>query len=576
MSDSREILRFGDFELRVASGELKKGGVAVPLQPQPLRVLAFMASRPGELLTRSGIRDSVWGDDVHLEFDQALNYCIRRIRAALRDDAKEPRFIETLRRRGYRFIAPVTRSAIARTVADSAGTVVVLPFVDLGQDPQDYFSDGLTEEMINELGRLRPRGLRVIARTSAMKYKGTSKSIREIGQALGVEHALEGSVRREGEQVRISAQLVRVSDQTQVWAGSYDTDLSDILAVQREVVRVLANEIWPELVSQTTHAEPRRLDPEAYELYLKARYFWHRRTVPDLWKGVRCFEKAVKKVPGYAAAHTGLADVYLTLLDYHELATRDAMNPAKLAVADALRLDPTLAEAHSTLGHLSLHAFDWISAERGFRRAVELNPSCAMAHFYFANYLLAMGRFDEAIAEGRESMVLDPVAAIVEANVAFTYYHAGRYEEAIDSCRRALKMDARLWAAHYDLGRVHVELGEHRRAIDALEKAVEFSGESQRPLAALGHACAVAGERAKAEAILEELLRRPEGRHVWAYGVAVVLIGLDRVEEALDWMERAYEELDAGLVFIRVDPRLKALLAHRRVRSLLRRMRFEG
>lgn len=577
LSDSREVLLFGDFELQVASGELKKGGVAVALQPQPLRVLAFLARRPGELVTRSEIHDSVWGDDVHLEFDQALNYCMRRIREALHDDAKEPRFIETLRRRGYRFIAPVTRNPIARTVGDSAGTVVVLPFVDLGEDPrQDYFSDGLTEEMINELGCLRPRGLRVIARTSAMKYKGTSRSIREIGHELDVEHALEGSVRRAGGQVRISAQLVRVSDQTQVWAGSYDTDLGDILSVQREVVRALANEIWPELVPQKTHAESRRLDPEAHELYLKGRYFWHRRTVSDLWKGVRCFEKAVAKVPGYAAAHTGLADVYLTLLDYHELSSREATKPAKLAVADALRLDPTLAEAHSTLGHLSLHAFDWVSAERAFRRAIELNPSYAMAHFYLANYLLAMGRFDEAIEKGRRSMALDPVAAIVEANAAFIYYHAGRYDEALESCRRALEMDANLWAAHIDLGRVHLELGEHQRAIDALEKAVELSGQSQRPLAALGHASAVAGERAKAEAILEQLLRRPERRHVWAYGVAVVLAGLDRLGEALDWMERAYEELDAGLIFLKVDPRFKALLAHPRVRSLLRRMRFEG
>ncbi len=576
LSDSKEVLRFGEFELRVASGELKKGGIAVGLQPQPLRVLVFLANRPGELVTRSEIHDSIWGGGFHLELDQALNYCIRRIRAALDDDAKEPRFIETLRRRGYRFVAPVTRSPIARLVADSVGTVVVLPFVDLGEDPhQDYFCDGLTEEMINELGSLRPRGLRVIARTSAMNYKGSSKGIREIGQELGVEHALEGSVRRAGGRVRISAQLVRVSDQTQAWAGSYDTDLGDILSVQREVVRALADKIWPELAPPKTHPEPRRLDPEAYELYLKGRYFWHRRTVTDLWKGVRCFERAIDMVPGYAAAHTGLADVYLTLLDYHELASHKAMKLAKIAVADALRLDPTLAEAHSTLGHLSLHAFDWAAAEGAFHRAIELNPSYAMAHFYLANYLLAMGRFDEAIDEGRRAMALDPVAAIVESNAAFAYYHAGRYEEALESCRRALEMDPNLWAAHYDVGRIHLELGEHQGAIEALEKAVELSGQSQRPLAALGHACAVAGERARAEAILEQLLRRPGGRYVWAYGAAVVLVGLDRLEEGFDWMERAYEELDSGMVFLKVDPRFKGLLTHPRIRSLLRRMRLE-
>lgn len=568
----REVLRFGDFELHVASGELKKGGAKVALQPRPLQVLACLTGRAGELVTRDEIRDSVWGDSVHLEFDQALNYCIRRIRSALDDDAEEPRYVETLPRRGYRFIAPVTRSTTSPATAEAASTVVVLPFVDFSESPQPYFSDGLTEEMINELGRLQPGRLRVIARTSAMKYKGTEKSIREIGRELGVDHAIEGSVRRASGQVRISAQLVRVCDETFVWARSYDADLGDILSVQRDVARALVEEIWPQLVSKPESARFRRLDSEAYEQYLKGRFLWHRRTVPELWQAVRCFARAIARDPGFAAAHTGLADVYLTLLDYQELSSRQALEQARPAVAEALRLDQDLAEAHSTLGHLSLHAYDWATAERAFRRAVELNPSYAMARFYLANYLLARGRFDEAIAEAELSRALDPVAGIVESNAAFVYYHAGRHAEALDRCRRALEMEASLGAAHYDMGRVYLELGEHHRAIGELERAVELSGNSYRALAALGHALGVAGERGRAEAILDRLQARTGGRHVWAYGVALVLLALDRAEECLDWMERAHDELDAGLVFLKVDPRVEGIRARPRVRALLRRM----
>lgn len=569
-------LRFGNCSFDPSLRTLTRNGRSVQLTPKAFELLSALLENRPRPLSKTELHERLW--PATFVSDTSLARLVSELRRAIGDDARDPRLVRTLHGYGYAFHGPVAGGpADTGSDADIVGTVVVLPFVDLGEDDrQDYFCDGLTEELINELGRLQPRRLRVIARTSAMRYKGSDKSVREIGRELGVEHALEGSVRRAGSRVRISAQLARVSDQIQVWSGSYDTDLGDMVSVQREVVRALAAEIWPELAPPRGHDEPRPLDPEAYELYLKGRYFWHRRTVADLWKGAACFESAVARVSSYAAAHTGLADVYLTLLDYHELDAREAMQRAKIAIADALRFDPRLAEAHSTLGHLSLHAFDWSAAESAFLRALELNPSYAMARFYFANYLMAMSRFDEAIEEASRATRLDPVAAIVESNSAFVYYHARRFNEALECCRRALEMDADLWVAHYDLGRVNVELAEYREAIESLERAVELSGQGQRALAALGHAYALGGDRDRAEAIREQLQRPRDQRLVWSYGIAVVLLALDRPDEAFDWMERAYDEMDGSLVFLAVDPRVAQHLEHPRARSLLRRMRFDG
>lgn len=568
-------LSFGDCVFDQGARTLTRGGRPVEIAPKAYDLLVALLDHRPRPLSKVELHERLWPKT--FVSDASLARLVSELRKALGDDARSPRLVRTVHRYGYAFCAPVRGLSDEGSAASASGAVVVLPFVDLGaaETRDEYFCDGLTEELIHELGRLRPRGLRVIARTSAMRYRGSTLGIREIGQELGVEHALEGSVRRSGDRVRISARLIRVSDETQAWAGGYDADLGDMVSVQRQVVRALTSEIWPELAPERAHREARRLDPEAYEQYLKGRHLWHRRTLPELWASVRCFERAVERVPSYAAAHVGLADVYLTLLDYHELEPRRAMELAKLAVADALRHDPELAEAHSTLGHLSIHAYEWEAAEGAFRRALELNASYAMAHFYFANYLVARGRFDEAIEEARRAAELDPVAAVVESNLALVYYHSGRFDEAIRCCRRAIDMDTRLWSGYCDLGRVRLELGEHQGAIEALEKAVEILGPGRRVLAALGHAYAVAGERSRAEEILDRLRRPPGQPAAWTYGAAAVLMGLDRVEEGFDWLERAYEELDAGLVFLKVDPRVRDRLGHPRGRALLRRMRLE-
>src|SRR5712691_3522505 len=397
------VFEFGSFQLDVATSELRRDGKPVRLQPQPVKVLALLAAHAGALVTREEIRAQIWSGDTFVDFEQGLNYCIAQIRTALGDNAKSPQYVETLQRRGYRFVASVRDGKAA---ADAAGKILlaVLPFENLsGDDDQEYFSDGLTEEMITELGRVNPQRLGVIARTSAMRYKGRTRSIDAIARDLGVAYILEGSVRRGVDRVRVTAQLIQASDQSNVWSDAFDRHLGDMLALQSELAAAIAQAIRVRLVpaEEKRRAARRPIDSTAYERYLKGRYLWNRRTRESLGESVRCFEQAIEHHIDYAAAYAGLADVHLTQLDYNYLLPRDAFSLANRAVLEALRLDDTLADPHTSLRHLRLHEFNWRAAEQEFSRAIELNPSYATAHYYYGNLLAALGRTDEAIAEGR-------------------------------------------------------------------------------------------------------------------------------------------------------------------------------
>jgi len=424
-------VRFDAFELDLASGELRKGRSLLRLQPQPLKVLVLLAGRAGQLVTRNEIQRQVWAGETFVDFDQGLNYCIRQIRAALRDDAETPRFIETVPRRGYRFVAdvvPISAPGERRVM------LVVLPFRDMSANPEEeYFSDGLTEEMIAQLGRLNPQRLGVIARTSTMRYKHTEKGIEAIGRELGVSHVLEGSVRRAADRIRVTAQLIQVSDQTHLWADSFERPAGDILALQAEFAQAIATRIGVQLTppAQQRIAAVRAVDSAAYDAYLKGRYFWKRRSRESLQKSVQCFTAAIEIDPEYAPAYAGLADVHLTQLDYNHLSPRDAFALADRVLVDALRLDNALAEPHTSLGHLRLHQFRWAAAEQHFTHAIELNAGYDTAHYYYANLLAAFGRFDEALGEANRALELDPVAVNTRQNRLYILLLARRYEEAI-------------------------------------------------------------------------------------------------------------------------------------------------
>lgn len=568
-------VRFGDFQLDLTSGELRKGETPVRLQPQPLRVLILLATRAGQLVPRDAIQKQIWAGETFVDFDQGLNYCIRKVRAALGDDAERPRYIETVPRRGYRFVGdvlPVSAPAEQRVM------LAVLPFQNLTSDPeQEFFSDGLTEEMIAQLGRLNPRRLGVIARTSAMRYKRTDKSIGAISRELGVSYVLEGSVRRTAHRVRVTAQLIRASDQTHAWADSFERSAGDILRLQSEIARAIAVGIGVQLTpqEQVRLAHPRPVHPRVYEAYLKGRYFWKKRTRDALQKAVRYFNRAIELDPLHAPAYAGLADVHLTQMDFNYLSPREAFALADRVLLEALRLDHTLAESHTSLGHLRLHQFDWSSAERHFTRAIELNPAYDTAHYYYANLLVVLGRIDEAIAEANQVLALDPISPNARQNLLFILYLARRYDQAIDEASEAIELDPAYTELYYFLGRCYERLGQHGQALRAFHKVDPTAHrKSGTLLAAIGAAHARAGHRRKALEVLRQLEKRSAREYVSAYDFAVLHVALGDPGSALVHLAKAYDDRSSYLPFLNVDPRMDEIRADPRFQAIVERMRF--
>lgn len=610
-------LRFGRFELDASTGELRRDGLTVKLCHQPFRLQTRLASEPGRLHTRSELQQFLWNDGTFVDFEQGLNYCIKEVRAALGDDAERPLYIETLPRRGYRFIAPVeplspggssdaaeatpvvrsrgsTRTRIAASVVATlaAGALLwggrapealrgrramlaVLPFENLSGDrEQDYLSDGLTEEMIAQLGRLQPEGLGVIARTSAMSYRGRTRSIAAIGRELGVDYVLEGSVRLEGARVRVTARLVAVEDQTPLWTDSYERELRHVLQLQGEIAEAIAGQIRVTLSAETRARLARRpgVDPEAYSHYLRGRYFWAKRDQPGLRKSIEHFQQAISRQPDYALAYVGLADAYLVLADYGALPLPLVRGQARAAAARALAIDDTLAEAHASFGMvLALFERDWAGAEREFRRAIELNPSYPTAHHWYSQVLRSLGRLEDALGEIRTALELDPLSLPVNHNLATVLMYLGDLDAAVDQHRRALELDPDYVPAHFGLGRVYLEKGLTEEAVAAFREAVRRSPASPRNLASLAHALAVHGAAREAEAILATLAAARQGRFVSPYDLALVHAGLRQEEAAVDRLEEAYRAGDPNLRLLLLDGRLAALRRYPRVRDLARR-----
>ena len=480
--------------------------------------------------------------------------------------------------------APVFVGTVSeRSEPSSAGEVerimlAVLPFKNLsGNKKHDYFCEGVTEEMITQLARISPERLGVIARTSAMQYRSTDKSVRQVGRELGVSYLLEGSVRRARNHVRIAAQLIQVGDETHLWAESYERKLGDILALQNNVAEAVVQEIKLKLGPRERERLVVRaavVDPQAYEACLQGRYLLNRRTLEGMHKSVRYFQKAIQCDPYYAAAHAGLADSYLTLLDYGHLSTDDATRQADAAARKALEIDDTLAEAQTSLGHSAFHQFNWPMTETAYRRALQLNPNYASAHYYYANYLTAVGRAEEALAEARSALALDPVSLPAGANLSNLLYLAGHYEEATEQALRVLEIDPTFYRAYEDLGRTYEQQRKLPQAIAAFRKVVAASGRSPAYLAHLAHAHGLAGERRKAAQLLQEIQKLSKKKHVAPHAFAAVFAGLGDKVQTLAWLEKAYLARDEMLPFLRVNPRLAFLHADPRFQDLVRRMKF--
>jgi TolB-like protein/DNA-binding winged helix-turn-helix (wHTH) protein len=536
-----QLVRFDRFELDLRAGELRKGGTRIRLQEQPLQVLQALLEKPGQVITCEELQKRIWPADTFVDFDHGLHAAVNRLRTALSDSAERPRYVETVSRRGYRFIGNVEPSdhppptppvltnppirkpaprfwnswtgmlggfgaALAIAAALVAGNVyglkdwifktpiphafrslAVLPLENLSRDPkQDPFADEMTEELITQVSKLG--NLRVISRTSMMQYKETKKSLPQIASELRVDAVVEGAVELIGNRVRITAQLRNGASDEQIWTDTYDRELSDILLLQREVAGDIAKQIDLQLTpqqQQRLHAGAHPVNPEAYQSYLLGRYYWNMRTGPGLAKAGQYFAEAIQKDPKFALAYSGQADyfAYLTVLGGPEiLKPRDAMAQARTAAAKALQLDDSLAEAHASMGNI-LHNYDWdwAAAEREYKKAIDLNPNYAMAHHLYAHLLIQTGHTQESLAEAHRALELDPYSPFVNNGLARQYYLSRDYEKAAAQCLMGLQINPAYFPARIQLALAYEQTGKLPEAISELEQSAGLIAGSGGP-----------------------------------------------------------------------------------------------
>jgi len=571
-------LRFGAFELDVRSRELRRGDRLIRLQDQPFEILRMMLERPGDVVTRDELRRRLWPDGTFVDFEHSLNAAVKRLRAALGDDADHPRFVETLPRRGYRFIG---HAAASGAPAESAGggalpkvRLAVLPLTDLSEDPsQEYFTEGLTSELIAQLGQ-RCRGrIGVVARWSCMVFKGTTERAREIGRVLGADYLLEGSVSRDGDRVRISVGLVHAATETHLWAETYQRHLTDRLSVQADVSARVAESLAVELVPDVPAADGGRTSVSAYQEYLKGRYYWNQSLRPDdegASRALACYTEALRIDPTFAPAHAGAARAHVVRATHYRERPRSALEAARTAAKHALDLDPRLSEAHLALAEVrGLLEWDWRGAEAEYLQAIALNPSEENAHRRYGLMLGAVSRLEEAIRETERACELDPLCLVVNTSAAWARYLAGDHLGALARCRRATDIDPEYLPAREIVGLAYLQMGNSRDALAVLE-AAHAAGPHDRALAAsLAHAHAVAGDRAVAEALAADLQRRDASRYLSPFHLALARVGLGDIDGVFAALERAVADADPALAYLAVEPRFEPLRADARYIRLL-------
>ncbi len=609
-------LKFDDVELDLGSYQLRRNGSVIKLERIPMELLILLASRNGQLVSREEIIEKLWGKDVFVDSEHGVNTAIRKIRNALQDDPEKPRFIETVVGKGYRFVAPLVNAPervlppfpIGRrfrskqfiligtclmavvtaaayfgsrhfwpTVISQGGRTMlaVLPFENLTGDPdQDYFSDGLTEEMITQLGRLNPGQLGVIARTSAMSYKHSSKAVDQIGRELGVNYILEGSARREGGRVRIAAQLIQVRDQSHVWAAEYDREMQSVLQLQSEVADAIGNEVRLKLApEQRVHAgNPRALNPEAYEAYLKGRYFIEKWTEEGTRVGREYFEQAIQKDPNYALAYAGLADSYVW--GRAGLPPEEALRRARAAATRALELDNTLGEPHAALGQIKfVNDWDWAGAEAEFKRAIELNPNDTNALHMYSHYLLSMGRMQESLQVSKRALERDPVSPTMQLHLGFHYLTARQYDLAIPQYLKVVQADPSLPDAHNQLAVAYRQKGLLDQSAAEYLQVQTLLGMTADQIAELKSAYAKSGMRGFWLTVLEFTEASGESK-ISPYQIASYCAILNKKDESFEWLEKAYNAHDAGLVAIKTDSDFDNLHSDARFADLLHRLKL--
>jgi TolB-like protein/tetratricopeptide (TPR) repeat protein len=578
-----DVRRFGTFEVDLRARELRKGGIRIRLQDQPFEILAMMLDRPGELVTREELRQRLWPAGTFVDFEHSLNAAVKRLRAALGDDADNPRFVETLHRRGYRFVAPVDsdrpgrhlRAVVPRSAPrPEAASVrlVVLPFANLSNDTtQEYFSDGLTEEMITQISRLSPGKLGVIARTSSMLFKRSAKGACEIGRELAVDYLLEGSVRFEGDRIRITAQLIEARTETHLWAETYDRRMEDTLIMQSEVAARIARSLAMELVPDQREALD-RVGPrqnEAYQAYLKGRYHWNRSGDDGLNAALSFYARALDLDPQFAAAYAALARAKVSVALFSREAGRRPLEEARDAALRALELDPGLSDAHVALAEVrkSLE-WNWPLAETTYRTAIALSPSCETAHRSLGALLASLSRFAEAKAEADRACDLDPLCLTVNTSAAWVRYSAGEFDETIDRCQYTLDMDPGFTPARRLLGAAYLAAGRTEQALVELEAAATPEA-GALSLAWLAHAQAIGGRQNEARAGVAHLDALARKTYVPPYHLAIAHAGLGDRDSAFALLTKALTNRDPAVTSVGVEPRFEPLWRDKRYNDLM-------
>ena len=626
------IYRFGKFEL--SSGELRADGRRVGLQEKPLLVLTALVESAQQVVTRQQLRQRMWPIGTFVDYEQGINVAIKKVRDSLGDTAEAPEYIETIAKKGYRFLLSVqivesdqrsespipvtpdprpvsvdeqrahpTRSRwlpgmgiAAVLIAGVAGlgllerrphaapqikSIAVLPLQNLSADPeQDYFADGITDELITSLAQFR--NLRVTSRTSTMRYKQTKEPLTKMARELGVDAIVEGSVRRSGNRVLITAQLIDAASDRHLWASSYERDLGDVLLLQMEISREISREVGATVgLQQAREApKPRVVTPEVYDLCLLGRYHWNKRTEADLKKAIEYFQTATEGDPTYAPAFADLANSYAVLPFYSQVPFAETAPKAKAAANRALVLDETLAEAHATLAFISISmspVIDWVTADREFRRALELNPSYATAHHWYAFYLQFAGEDQHAVAEAELARQLDPLSVVINADEGQFLYGAHRPEDAIARLQRAIELSPDFGQPHQTLALVYTQLGKMSDALAETRIALKLDPHNPATMAEAGYVLAEAGKREEAESLLAELGKGV--RQGWAPPIqpAFIYVGLGETDQALDVLEKVCDPRTGagpyGLAHYPLFDRFANNIRYQQLRARMQEMR---
>lgn len=638
-SPASRITRFGGYELDHRAGELRKGGIRIRLQEQPFLVLQALLENPGEIVTREELQRRIWPADTFVDFDHGLHAAVNRLRAALNDSAEKPRYIETVARRGYRFIGKIDlgkeiqpslvpvelegdsqpgRSTflfekvlwkswaalltgfilaigfatllVAANVYGlrdwligpaAAGrrqvrSLAVLPLENVSSDPkQEYFADGMTEELITQLSKLG--AVKVISHTSVMQYRGSKKSMRQIADELHVDAVVEGAVQLDGNRVRISAELINGATDQHIFAENYDRQLGDVLLLQTEVATDIAKQIDLRLTPQQEkklHAEAHPVNPEAYQSYLLGRFYWNKRTANGLAQSGRYFQDAIEEDPNFALAYSGLSDYYafLTLIGGPEvLPPGQAMLQSKNAAIKALQLDDSSAEAHASMGNV-LHNYDWefARAEAEFQRAIVLNPNYSTAHHLYAHLLMQMGRTDEGLREARRALELDPFSPFINNGLARQLYLARKYDQAMTQCLYAEQIDPSYLPARILLGLAYTQTGKINEGISALRQARDMAPTLPMAHALLAYAYAHTGQKLDAEKELAELTQMSHVRYVPSSYFAIVAIGLGNKDQAFSYLQQGFKEHSEQVLYLKVEPLVDPLRSDPRMKTLIK------